>query len=41
MRVSNSLEADQVWRFAGPDLDPNCLQRFSADDNSWNEREKS
>ena len=31
IRVSNSLDTDQVRRFVGPDLCPNCLQRFSAD----------
>ena len=29
--VSNSLDPDQVRHFVGPDLDPNCLQRLSAD----------
>ena len=31
IRVSNSLGPDQVRRFVGPDLSPNCLQRLSAD----------
>ena len=31
IRVSNTLDPDQAQRFVGPDLDPNCLQRFSAD----------
>ena len=31
IRVSNSLDPDQAQRFVGSDLDPNCLQRFSAD----------
>ena len=31
IRVSNSLDPDQAWCFVGPDLDPNCLQRISAD----------
>ena len=26
-----NLDPDQVRHFAGPDLGPNCLQRFSAD----------
>ena len=30
--VSNSLDPDQVRRFVGPDLGPNCLQRLSVDD---------
>ena len=29
--VSNSLDLDQARHFVGPDLDSNCLQRFSAD----------
>ena len=33
-RVSNSLDPDQAWRFVGPDLGPNCLQRLSADKTS-------
>ena len=32
--VSNSLDQDQARRFVRPDLDPNCLQRLSADDKS-------
>ena len=32
--VSNSLDPDQARRFVGPDLDPNCLLRLSADDKS-------
>ena len=32
--MSNSLEQDQARHFVGPDLDPNCLQRLSADDKS-------
>ena len=34
IRVSNSLDPDQARCFVGPDLDPNCLQRLSADDKS-------
>ena len=30
----NSLELDQVRRFVGPGLVPNCLQRLLADDTS-------
>ena len=30
--MSNSLDHDQARRFVGPDLDPNCLPRLSADD---------
>ena len=30
--MSNNLDPDQVRHFVGPDLDPNCLQRLSADD---------
>ena len=29
--MSNGLYTDQDWHFVGPDLDPNCLQRSSAD----------
>ena len=28
IRVSNSLDPDQARRFVGPDLGPNCLQRY-------------
>ena len=34
IRVSNILDPDKARNFVGPDLDPNCLQRLSADDNS-------
>ena len=30
-RVSNSLDPDQARHFVGPDLDPNCSQRSSAE----------
>ena len=33
--VSNSLDPDQARHFVGPDLGPNCLQRFSADDKEF------
>ena len=32
--VSNSLDLDQDPRSVGPDLGPNCLQRFSERANS-------
>ena len=32
VRVPNSLDPDQVRRFVGPGLDPNCLQMLSADE---------
>ena len=32
--VSNILDPDQARRFVGPDLDPNRLQKLSADDPS-------
>ena len=32
IRVSYSLDPDQARRLVGPDLDPNCLHRLSADD---------
>ena len=38
--MSNSLDPDQAQRFVMPDLGPNCLQSFSADDKSQ-ERVKS
>ena len=31
IRVSNGKDPDQDRRFVSPDLDPNCLQRLSAD----------
>ena len=31
IRVSNNLHPDHARHFVGPDLDPNCLQRLSAD----------
>ena len=31
IRVSNSLDPDQARHFVRPDLDPNCLQKLSAD----------
>ena len=31
---SNNLDSDQAQQNVGPDLDPNCLQRLSADDTS-------
>ena len=34
IRVSNSLDPDQDRHPVGPDLDPNCLHRLSADDKS-------
>ena len=30
--MSKSLDPDQIKHSAGPDLDPNCLQRISSDD---------
>ena len=30
--MSNDLDLDQDQHSLGPDLDPNCLQRLSADD---------
>ena len=32
--MPNSLNPDQARHFVGPDLDPNCLQRLSADNIS-------
>ena len=34
LRVSKSLDSDQVRHFFRPDLGPNCLQRLSADNSS-------
>ena len=34
IRVSNSLDPDQTQRYVGSDLDPNCLQKLTADDSS-------
>ena len=34
IRVSNWLDPDQDRQNIGPDLDPNCLQKYSADDTS-------
>ena len=34
IRVSNSLDPDQARHFVGPDLDPNCLEKLSAEDTS-------
>ena len=34
IRVSNGLDPDQDQRSVGPDLGPNCLQRFTADEKS-------
>ena len=34
IRVSNSLDSDQERQNVGPDLDPNCLQKSSANDIS-------
>ena len=33
--MSNSSDSDQARHLVGPDLDPNCLQRLSADGTSW------
>ena len=32
--MANNLDLDQVKCFAGPDLGPNSLRSFSADDTS-------
>ena len=34
IRVSNSLEPEQARHIVGPDLVPNCLQMFLADNKS-------
>ena len=38
--VSNSLDPDQAPPYVGPDLGPNCLQRYSADDETSRQRIK-
>ena len=35
IKCQNSFDLDQVEIFALSDLDPNSLQRLSADDGSW------
>ena len=40
IRVSNSLDPDQDRQNVGPDLGPNSLQRFSADDKSRHKARK-
>ena len=39
--VNNNLGPDLARHFVEPDLDPNCLQRLSADDKSRHSRGKS
>ena len=34
VKVSNSWDPDQAQLNVGPDLDPNCLQKLSAEDTS-------
>ena len=34
IRVSHGLDPDQVRRFVGPDLGPNCLQKLLTDNTS-------
>ena len=34
LSVSNSVDPDLAQCFARPDMDSNCLQRFSADESS-------
>ena len=34
--MANRLDLDQARHFVGPDLDPNCLHRLSADDKRRN-----
>ena len=41
IRVSYILEPDQDRHSIGPDLDPNCLQRLSADEKSRCEQGRS
>ena len=39
--MSNPLDPVQDQHSVSPDLDPNCLQRLSADDKSHCQQEKS
>ena len=41
IRVSNSLDQDQVQRYVGPALGTNCLQGLLQDDKSRHLQEKS
>ena len=34
IKVSNSLDPDQIRRFVRSDTSPNCLKKLSADDTS-------
>ena len=36
--MSNSLDPDQVLHFVGPDPDPKCLQKLSAEDNTTSQK---
>ena len=36
--MSNSLDPDQVLKFMGPDLGPNCLQKLLAEDGPRHEK---
>ena len=38
--MSKGLDLDQDGHFVGPDLGPNCLQRFSADDKAAPSKER-
>ena len=37
-RMSNRLDPDQVRRFVGPYMGPNCLPKLTADDPCGNQR---
>ena len=39
IKGTNSLDPDQARQNVGPDLDPNCLQRLSAADDSGSQRD--
>ena len=41
MRLSNSLDQDQDRYFVGPDLEPKCFQRLSADNKRHPKQGKS
>ena len=41
IRVANTLDPDQAWRFVSPDLETNCLQSLLADDKSHHQHQYS
>ena len=41
MSYKCTLDPDQDLHFVGPDLDPNCLQRLTADEKNCHKQVKS